>query len=82
MKSPDINFEYNSRKIELLKIAFDNFIELERLLQELIYIEAQLNGYNLKEFKGLLVQLPPLRAQISGIHEAIKLSKNYKMIKQ
>jgi hypothetical protein len=82
MENFHINFEYNSRKIELLKIAFNNFIELERLLQELIYIEAQLNGHNLKEFKGLLVQLPPLRAQISGIHEAIKLCENYKTIKQ
>jgi len=73
MENPDINFEYNARKIELLKIAFDNFIELEQRLSQLIAIETEINSGDLKELKGLLVQLPPLRGQISGIYEAMKL---------
>jgi len=71
--------EYNhARKIALLKLAVGDFMELERRLEELEALEVQIHGPNLKEIKGLSVQLPPLRAQLAGIYEATMIFEKNK----
>lgn len=63
--------EYNyARKVALLRLAVGDFMELERRLDELAALEVEIHGPDLKEIKGLSIQLPPLRAQLAGIHEA------------
>ncbi len=71
--------EYNhARKIALLKLAVGDFMELERRIGELEALEVQIHGHDLEEFKGLSAQLPPLRAQLAGIHEATRFLKGHK----
>jgi len=67
-----------AQKIALLKLAFGDFMELERRIDELMTLEIEINGSDLEEFKGLSAQLPPLRAQLAGIYEAIKVFEKNK----
>lgn len=71
--------EYNhARKVALLKLAVGDFMELERRIGELMTLEVELHGSDLEEFKGLSAQLPPLRAQLAGIHESTRLFEGHK----
>lgn len=64
--------EYNqARKIALLRLAAGDFMELERRLEELAALEVEIHGSDLKEIKGLSVQLPPMRAQLAGIYNSL-----------